>query len=164
MTADQSRVPLAILYDAHKDSVDVLTALCKSRAPVRCAVKRSKRQFVINDEPDVIDFKRIRLETDSHSDENGKAYVPQKPMPIQMQGPARCTQCGQLLGPWHDLAGCWVDVRSGGPTIAAATLMLDVRVDEDILMTEVNASNNQQGAFGSPVFVEPGLSAQSPWV
>lgn len=31
--------------------------------------------------------------------------MPQKPRPIQMQGPARCTQCGQQLGPWHDLAG-----------------------------------------------------------
>lgn len=42
---------------------------------MRCAVKWSKRQLVIEDEPDVVDFKRIRLEADSHSVENSKFAI-----------------------------------------------------------------------------------------
>lgn len=75
MTAEQPRAPLALLYDVHRDSLDVLTAICKSRAPVRCAVKRSKRQIVNEEEPGVIDFKRIRLEADSFSEENGEFAI-----------------------------------------------------------------------------------------
>lgn len=48
---------------------------------------------------------RFAAGTSSLGHAAGKSDVPQKPIPIQMQGPARCTQCGQQLGPWHDLAG-----------------------------------------------------------
>ncbi len=38
-------------------------------------MKRSKRQIVNEEEPGIIDFKRIRLEADSFSEENGEFAI-----------------------------------------------------------------------------------------
>ena len=75
MAADQPRAPLALLYDVGRDSMDVLTDLCTSRAPVRRPLKRSNRQLDMTrmtrqqDEPG---FKRTRLEANSFTNENSE--------------------------------------------------------------------------------------------